>query len=512
MVKLINFIITIFLAIFNYGCKSHEIAETKNHELNEEENLNRKEYQLKDILTNEETKKIINETNTYIKKLPNIFIFWIDTLRPDYITDKIMPSLYKFSQNKDTFFFKKSYANATTTYFAATSFFFSILGHNRPYMINDNYSEGSLNLSLLKKLGYKLQMIGRPNNYFCIDKDHNAFTEQYNQNRFLFSFDSYNFIDYCNHYKKGNNNKNYAHYDHKSISKFKNEIIQVIKNQNTNNISLIFLDGIHAPYTWHDDIINKRFLKYKIKTPYLINTKSETIYDNIDDHEKIKNSYTNAAMGADYQFERFINMLKNLRLLNNSIIIVLSDHGERLFDKEIIENDKNKTGHSGFGYNVLINNVLIIKFPSSKSYSKKGKLKSLNINKNIMLTDVFPTIFDYLNIKYPKAAKKYLVGKSYFNQDDKQCIANYSPDWSNPPNWTFVTKELKAYVNMYRKNSFDKTVSFKILNFFDVNDQLLTKEYVEEKFAKKLETIEDEDNFIADYFKECLRDIVQLNN
>lgn len=510
MLRLTNFIITLFLAITNHSCQSHEIAEARNQELYE--NSKRKQYQLKNILTNEEIKKIINETNSNTKKLPNIFIFWMDTLRPDHITDKIMPNLYKFSQHKDTFFFKNSYANATTTYFAATAFFFSILGHNRPYMISDNYSEGALNLSLLKKLQYKIQMSGRPNNYFCIDEDHTAFTEQYTQNRFLFSFNSYNFIDYCNHYKKGNNNKNYAHYDHKSISKFKEEITKVIKNQHSNNLSLIFLDGIHAPYSWHDDIINKRFFKYNIKTPYLTNIKSETVYDNIDDHEKIKNSYANAAMGADYQFERFITVLKNLRLLNNSIIIILSDHGERLFDKEIIVNEKNKTGHSGFGYNVLINNVLMIKFPSSKSFSQKEQLKSLDMNKSIMLTDIFPTIFDYLNIKYTKTAKEYLVGNSHFNQHRKTCIANYSPDWSKPPNWTFVTKELKAYVNMYRKNSFDKTVSFKLLNFFDSKDQLLTKEYVEEKFAKKLETIEDEDNFIADYFKECLRDIVQLDN
>ncbi len=82
-----------------------------------------------------------------------------------------------------------------------------------------------------------------------------------------------------------------------------------------------------------------------------------------------------------------IEELKTLNLYDNTMVIILSDHGEEFYEHKAWAH-----GHSV--YNEIIKVPLIIKFFDSDYAGNK-------IKKYARLIDVMPTILDALNIKYP---------------------------------------------------------------------------------------------------------------
>jgi arylsulfatase A-like enzyme len=90
-----------------------------------------------------------------------------------------------------------------------------------------------------------------------------------------------------------------------------------------------------------------------------------------------------------------VDELKALGIYDNTMIILLSDHGEEFYDHK-------GWAHSHSVYNEIIKVPLIIKFFASEYAGVKTK-------KYARLIDVMPTIFDALNIAYPD---QYTDGKS----------------------------------------------------------------------------------------------------
>lgn len=95
-------------------------------------------------------------------------------------------------------------------------------------------------------------------------------------------------------------------------------------------------------------------------------------------------AYDSEIKYADYQIGRLLDALKNRNLFDDSLIVVVSDHGENMVDH---------TPYFSHGTNLCNSNVhvpLIIKFP--------GQNFRLDIRENVRSIDIFPTILDYLSI------------------------------------------------------------------------------------------------------------------
>jgi len=90
-----------------------------------------------------------------------------------------------------------------------------------------------------------------------------------------------------------------------------------------------------------------------------------------------------------------INKLKQENIYDKSLIIVTSDHGEEFYDHE-------SWLHDHTVYNEAIKIPLIIKFPNSLYKGKK-------IDQFVRVTDIIPTILDYLKVK---SNDEYFDGKS----------------------------------------------------------------------------------------------------
>jgi arylsulfatase A-like enzyme len=176
------------------------------------------------------------------------------------------------------------------------------------------------------------------------------------------------------------------------------------KHKDRNFLLFIHTYQIHSPYVspapyneyfLANDAEYKRFHQHEFRfyqeNRYMPVT--DKIRQNIIDLYDAGILYTDEVL-----IKPLINELKMLKIYDDTMIIILSDHGE-----EFYEHKGWAHGHSV--YNEIIKVPLIIKFFDSE-YSGK------TIEKYARLIDVMPTILDTLNIKYPD---QYADGETLLN-------------------------------------------------------------------------------------------------
>jgi arylsulfatase A-like enzyme len=93
-----------------------------------------------------------------------------------------------------------------------------------------------------------------------------------------------------------------------------------------------------------------------------------------------------------------IQYLKGNNLYEDTLFIILGDHGESLGEHGIFS-------HGHLPYEQVARVPLIIKFP-------KNEYAGLSINQLVSLIDLFPTITEYLKILIPEEVSDYMKGKS----------------------------------------------------------------------------------------------------
>lgn len=96
--------------------------------------------------------------------------------------------------------------------------------------------------------------------------------------------------------------------------------------------------------------------------------------------------YKGAVSYVDQQIGRLFDWLKEERLLDETLIIITSDHGESLTEHDIYFD------HHGL-YDVTTHVPLILYYPQAFSEAKK-------VNGLVQHTDLAPTLYEFLNIKY----------------------------------------------------------------------------------------------------------------
>ncbi|WP_051311596.1 sulfatase-like hydrolase/transferase [Zooshikella ganghwensis] len=118
--------------------------------------------------------------------------------------------------------------------------------------------------------------------------------------------------------------------------------------------------------------------------------------------EKKPNHFFYMAMlqAVDKQFQYFIEQLKNTGVLDNALVIVLSDHGEGF----MLDQDKLKKGIDGVSFktNAMGHGTNILSLEQYQvvlGIQKFGKSnQSIVKTTPVSLIDIAPTIYDYLNI------------------------------------------------------------------------------------------------------------------
>lgn len=143
---------------------------------------------------------------------------------------------------------------------------------------------------------------------------------------------------------------------------------------------LLFMDP-HSPYILHDKY--NYYPGYKGKLGKRIDS---TLYEkglSPDDMKYTISLYDSAIAYTDEHIGRLIDELKRMNLYNDTLIVLLADHGEEFGDHGLV-------GHGKHLYDESLSVPLIIKLP--------GQKKSVTASGVFPLLDLFPSLMDYLNL------------------------------------------------------------------------------------------------------------------
>ena len=116
----------------------------------------------------------------------------------------------------------------------------------------------------------------------------------------------------------------------------------------------------------------------------------------IEDRVPIAALYDGEVRTVDDQVGQYVDTLERLSMLDNTIVIVTSDHGEELLER-------GNVGHSscslsGTLYEEAIRVPLLVRYPPALPGGKR-------ITRQVSQVDIMPTIFDLLGLRMPAGAQ-----------------------------------------------------------------------------------------------------------
>lgn len=139
----------------------------------------------------------------------------------------------------------------------------------------------------------------------------------------------------------------------------------------------------NPPHPYHRRFMPKRFSSRRVaqvgNNKDVIERRSETRRYK-DDLEIIRALYDGELSYLDYRIGQLTDLLKSLNILDDTVLIVTSDHGESLGEHEHI-------GHRMTLYEPLIHVPLIIRYPAR--FSAGRRVKQL-----VSLIDLYPTMLE----------------------------------------------------------------------------------------------------------------------
>jgi len=344
-------------------------------------------------------------------KNPNIILILIDAVRARnlgcYGYDiETSPNIDKIAE--EGIVFENCFSCTNTTDSSLTTIFSGLYPFNHGITTHGEKIEKS-HLRYLNKIIF-LQDILRKNGYKTLAIDwlsrwHRRGFDYYSgpldKKRKIF----YRFMSNTYTYKLFNNvagviskfkNDNTIYYD--NANSVTNKAINIInKYKNKNFFLFIHYWDTHTPYNPPKKYLKKLF----INNNYNANITIENILNSIKNDKwrrylkkwmlKAKNveellaSYDAELSYIDNEIGRLVEYLNKLEILNDTILIITSDHGESLIEHGIYFD------HHGL-YDVNIHVPLIIRYPE---VIHRKKVKSL-----VQHVDLVPTILELLEIKY----------------------------------------------------------------------------------------------------------------
>lgn len=374
---------------------------------------------------------------------PNIYFFVVETLRNDMINEETMPNLTKFRADCT---FTNGIANANATHHA----WVSILNSFYPIYWNE-YRErssklGSLPLRILKNNDYKINVFSSAHlDYF--DYTHTIFGTK-------------PIYDYFYENPESSTSN-------RDISAI-NKVINFSKTINSGNLNLVWLDSTHHNYFLPDDY-KLKFLPVASSFDY-----TKTNYSQNEVLE-IKNKYKNSLFFVDSLLGNFINHLKNINQYDNSLIVIVGDHGEEFLEHGHL-------AHSSTLYTQQINVSLNIKFPNKNTHN----------DKNISSVDIFPTIFSKMG--YGDEYMNYITGQNSFLNHD--IVVSGVSGLSTPKLFSLVFDNIKVIFTINSNYLFIKEVVDKNTdNSLDYKEIDKIKDVIYEKLSKIsfIQDIKEED-------------------
>lgn len=338
----------------------------------------------------------------------NILFLFIDSLRADMLSKEYMPNTYNISEKgiifKDHISGGINTRHGIFTLFTGLpgSYWFKALATKTP----------SILIQALKQRGYEIGAFTGAN----------LTMPEFNQT--IFSGVENLRLD-----SKGNS---VLERDQNAINDFEEWIDK--RKEKTPFFGFIFLDNVHAAAFPEND-------KNTFYKPYWKQVNHLEL-NNEFDREPFFNRYKNSVRYADINVKKIIDFMEQKGLLQNTIVVIGSDHGE-----EFNDNKKNFWGHNG-NFTVFQSRVpLVILWPGKTPKEVKYRTSML---------DIAPTLLtDALGCS--NSIGDYSSGVSLWKDTNRPFVfgSNYSNDAFIEPNRIVIIN--KAGSLDYRLNNNDKS-------------------------------------------------------
>ncbi len=293
-----------------------------------------------------------------LERKPDIFLFIVESLRDDFLTEVVTPTLAQFREENHRFPKALSIANGThKTWF---SLFYSLQPFYWTKYQPKQWTHGSTPLALLKKMGYQTHVYASSRlNYYAMDES-------------LFGKDRH-LVDHLHEFRL-NASLSASESDFMAIQKLCQDV--QMSNQKGGRVFIVFLDSTHFDYSWPQ---NKEplFSPVQDKIDYL-----EVICGR-KQLEIIKNRYRNSIHYVDELFGIFQKTLKEHDVWDDSVVVFTADHGEEF-------NEYGCVFHASGLSLPQLQIPLYVKLGQSKLEP------CLDGSRVASQMDIFPTIFHYL--------------------------------------------------------------------------------------------------------------------
>ena len=308
---------------------------------------------------------------------PNIVWLVAESLRFDMLDPKIMPQLWDFSQQ--ALRLEKHYSGGNLTQMGVFSMFYGLYGNYWFPMLDAR--RAPVLMDVMQQRGYQFAL--------------------HTSQRFTFpAFDKTVFVN------MNPNDMHMASVGQVAWQRDRDNIRDLLtfidkRDESRPFMAYHFFESTHAPYVFPPDTI--------IAEPYLEDLNYLTTDFN-GDIKLIKNRYLNASRHVDQQVGRVIEHLKQKKLLDNTVIIVLGDHGEEFMEIS-------RWGHSAEFNRFQTSTPAVIWVPGNKPRVVQGITSHLDIPATLMpLLGVRNPSSDYsqgINLLDPAYHREYAVAADW---------------------------------------------------------------------------------------------------
>lgn len=398
----------------------------------------------------------------------NVIFILIDTLRADHLSyfgyeRNTSPNLDAFA--KENLVFKNAFSPAPWTPTAMASIFTGLYPSVHGMIPPNSREEALRSAAKLTDKVYTLAELFKDNGYYTMAVQTNPWLS--NTFGYAQGFDNYVF----KHRQKANIINDEAY-------KLLNEFIENKDNKGKPfYLYLHYLDP-HNPY----------------KAPKEYDTLyTDTIQGDYDERaQELIRKYDREIKYTDDKMGELFDFLKKKKLYDNSIIVVLADHGEQFFER----------GHHGHGFNLYSEEIHVPFF--LKAPKQRGV-----VNEPVSSIDLFSTFVDLCNLKNEKSMPLgfSLVSKEGINQRKRTDIL--SEIKRKFQSKALITNNLDKLINDYKLDTKDEGIlkesplSEKVYNL--KSDILEKNEINDDELKNKLKK-----RFGATYLK-VLKNKIQLD-
>ncbi|MCB1106562.1 MAG: sulfatase-like hydrolase/transferase [Chlamydiia bacterium] len=405
------------------------------------------ENPLKGLEHEKEVLKKVHSVPVSLTKKPNIYLFIVESLREDFITEWTAKNLTLFKEENLTF--KKTFSNANCTQDAWYSIFSSRYPFHWAEASKKNKS-GSVPLQILKKLGYSIHVYSAAQlNYYKMS------SVMFGKNNYL--ADSYNV---------------YPHYfpvqawesDKMAIDHFLVDLDK--KWAREGNVFIFFIESTHFNYSWP-----KNYPTYF--SPISSEKTHLRVSNSLKNIELIKNRYRNSIHYVDSLFGKVVEKLKKQGRYEEGIILFTGDHGEEFFEE-------GQLFHASHLSPMQTEPPIYMKLGNNER-GRRAKTQSLTFSQ----VDLFPTVLDYLIGEMPY---EVFDGESIFKKKRKPYVISARFNGPRAPSEFFIRDEKQTCVFRFQEKN-----SLEVLEAKDHEGNLLksSEREVQDRFSPVLRDLFD---------------------